>query len=150
MAIWTNLTERWSNSDLTIRDGVTSERIKVFENQYSVVLPQQVVDYFRFVDGMDDEMYRDMYRFWKLEQVRPVFDVLSGHDFSERDAYPSYFVFADYMINSWCYAVLLTEDGQQPAPVRFVTYSDSPGGFAANSFQSFMQQYCEDPDQLLL
>ena len=152
MSLWSDLTTRWLQSDLDIRPGVSAQEIVTFEQRYSVALPQDLVDYFSFVDGMEDTMCADMFHFWKLEELRPVFDVLNGddHDYPDRDAYPNYFAFADYMINSWDYAVLLTNDRQQRAPVRFVTGMDRPGNVADDSFASFMRRYCKDPNELLL
>jgi hypothetical protein len=151
MKLGTDLTKRWAASGVAIRDGVSTECIAAFEHRFSVVLPQDVVDYFRFVDGMDDTMCDDMFHFWTLDEVRPVFDVLNDgdHNYPDRDQYPGYYTFADYLISSWDYAVLLTRDRSQPAPVRFVTGSDPPGRIAADSFRSFLTQYCDDPNFLL-
>ena len=152
MSLWLDLISRWERSDLEIRTGVSPQQIIAFEQRYSVALPQDLVDYFTFVDGMEDTMCADMYHFWKLEELRPVVDVLSdgNHDYADRDAYPNYFTFADYLISSWDYAVLLTNVRQQPAPVRFVTGTDPPGHVADESFSSFMRRYCDDPNELLL
>ena len=151
-SIWSELTSRWVDSDLDIRAGVSTQQIAAFEQKYSVALPQDLIDYFTFVDGMEDSMCHDMFHFWKLEELRPVVEVLSAgnREYSDRDAYPRYFTFADYMIRSWDYAVLLTNDRQQSAPVRFVTGTEPPGRFADDSFYSFIRRYCEAPDQLLL
>ena len=151
MTLWAALTERWPRSGVTIRGGASPERIVAFERQYSVTLPPDVLEYFRFVDGMDDTMCDDMFHFWKLDEVRPVADVLreGDHEYADRDAYPRYFAFADYLISSWVYAILLTDDPNQPAPVRFVTGSDPPGRVAADSFRSFIKKYCDDPNMLL-
>ncbi|MCP4886361.1 MAG: SMI1/KNR4 family protein [Planctomycetaceae bacterium] len=152
MSLWSDLTTRWAQSDLEIRPGVSAQQITTFEQRYSVALPQDLIDYFSFVDGMEDTMCADMFHFWKLEELRPVFDVLNdgNHDYADRDAYPNYFTFADYLISCWDYAVFLNNDRQQSAPVRFVTGTDSPGHVADDSFSSFMRRYCDDPNELLL
>ncbi|TWU59535.1 SMI1/KNR4 family protein [Crateriforma conspicua] len=151
MTILTDLTKRWAASDVAIREGASHDRIAAFEHEHSVSLPHDVADYFRFVDGMDDTMCDDFFHFWKLDDVRPVHDIMrdGDHDYADRNAYPGYFAFADYLIDSWHYAMLLTDASHQPAPVRFVTFSDPPGGFAADSFRSFIVQYCDDPNMLL-
>lgn len=89
MTLFAELTKRWAASGIAIRAGASQDRIAAFEHEYSVVLPSVVADYFRFVDGMDDTMCDDMFHFWKLEDVRPVHDIMRDgeHDYADRDAY---------------------------------------------------------------
>jgi len=93
-------------------------------------------------------MDRDMFRFWSISEIVPVSEQLNdshGVIYPDRFAYPHCFVFADYLINSWLYAVKLTSDLNQPAPVYRVTRGEPAGGPIAPSFRAFMTRYAEDP-----
>jgi hypothetical protein len=86
-------------------------------------------------------------------EVKPVHEELAdtewGFSYPDRFAYPDCFAFADHCINCWDYAVKLTRDPLQPAPVFRVTASDPPGEMLAASFRDFMASYADNPDSIL-
>lgn len=87
-----------------------------------------------------------------MSKVKPVEDELSdttGVIYPDLFSYLQCFVFADYLMNCWDYAVKLTSDPNQPAPVFRVTASDTPGDQMAPSFREFMEQYLADPRSIL-
>lgn len=151
--LWSRLVKHWGNGGLQVRAGVSEHEISTFERKYGVVLPPTVRQYFETVDGTGDDMEGDFcYTFWPLSEVKPVDEELSdakGVVYSDRFSYPQCFVFADHLLNSWDYAVKLTSDPNQPAPVFRVTASDSPGEKMASSFSEFMEQYLADPRNIL-
>jgi hypothetical protein len=53
------------------------------------------------------------------------------------------------MISCWLYAIKLTRDPTQPAPVYRVTGSDPPGEQMAASFRDFMGRYADDPESVM-
>ncbi len=106
-----------------IPSGVTEKEIVSFEAKYRVVLPLDVRQYFMAANGTGDAMDEVLCRFWPLMEVKPVHDVLELERFNcpDRFAYPDCFLFADHCTRSWDYALQLTNDPTQPAPVfRFV------------------------------
>lgn len=150
--LWQRLVERWRIDDIPIRPGVHHQSIADFESKYSVVLPPAVRDYFMSVDGTGDQMDDGLYRFWPLSEVKPVHEQLAPTDrftYSDRFSYPDCFVFADHCINCWDYAVKLTKDPTQSAPVFRVTASDPPGEKMAESFLEFMSSYASNPDSII-
>lgn len=48
---WTSIISYWSRYGLPIRQGVTSESIKAFEEKYQVNLPFDFAEYLQVVDG---------------------------------------------------------------------------------------------------
>jgi hypothetical protein len=152
-ALWTRVVNRWRAEKLTVRPGADAEAIASFERKYQVALPQDLRDYFTTVDGMDGNETDDkVYRFWQLGEVKPVEEELSdarGVVYPDRFAYPGCFVFADYCMNCWDYAVKLTDDPGQSAPVYRVTASDVPGEQMAPSFREFMERYAADPKSII-
>ncbi len=149
--LWNRVTEVWRNSNLAIRSGVTHHSIAAFERKYGVVLPADVRAYFLATDGTGDEMDVGLYRFWPLAEVKRVQEDLVSDTFEypDRFAYPDCFAFADHCINCWNYAVKLSDDSTQPAPVFRVTASDQPGEQMSSSFREFMERYAENPDNIL-
>ncbi len=147
------LIRQWRSSGIHIRPEVRAAEISAFEQRYSVVLPPAVHQYFEAVDGTGDDMEGDLcYTFWPLSRVKPVDDELSdnrGVVYADRYAYPQCFVFADHFLDSWFYAVKLTSDSDQPAPVFRVLASDTPGEEMTASFHEFMELYLADPKNIL-
>ena len=145
---WNQIVDRWRSSNIAIRPGVSPDDIDAFQNKYGVVLPVDVRKYFMTSDGIGDDMDDDNFRFWPLSEVKPVHEELADTEhgiYPDRFAYPNCFVFADYCIWCWAYAVKLTDDPTQPAPVFGVTASETPGQQIAPSFREFMVNYAADP-----
>ena len=150
---WNGVFETWLLSDLSIRPGVSEDAISVFESKHNVVLPADVRAFFLLADGTGDDMDSHLYRFWPLNEVKLVEDELSDsrHDtaYGDRLAYPNCFIFADYCIWCWAYALKLTTDPDQPAPVYRVTGGEEPGEQMASSFIEFMTKYSINPDDII-
>lgn len=150
---WNRIISIWRASNIDIRPGVSLDAINRFEQRHNVILPEAVRDYFRTADGMGDDMDNEMFRFWPIQEVKPVEEVLAdtenGMVYPDRYAYPNCFVFADYCIWCWAYAVRLTDDPKQPAPVFRITGDKEPGEQMAASFIEFMSRYAEYPDNII-
>jgi len=126
------------------RPGIADEAVAEFEARQGVLIPTDVLTYLRACDGtgqggMDSDACMS---FWPLADILPVSDVLG--DCPSYD-HPDCFVFADHLLHSWHYAVQLTPDPAQPAPV----YCTLEAGWHSQprwpSFREFMTAYVEDP-----
>jgi SMI1 / KNR4 family (SUKH-1) len=150
---WNQILEYWLQSNLERRLGASGEDIAAFETKYDVVLPPDFRKYLLLVDGSSDgDMDNCYYRFWPLAEIKPVSEELDdsgGVIYSDRFGYPDCFVFADHLINSWLYAVKITKDPAQLAPVFRVTASETVGEQLAPSFLEFMTKYANDPASIL-
>ena len=150
---WSKIIEYWRLSGISIRPGVQPLQVAEFQSKYGVTIPRDVLEYLEAVDGSSyDFMDSDFYRFWPLSEIRPVHEVLddsNGVIYSDRFSYPDCFVFSDYLIDSWLYAVKFTGDSLQPAPVYRVTADATPGEQMAPSFREFMVRYAVDPNSIL-
>jgi SMI1 / KNR4 family (SUKH-1) len=149
--LWNRVHDVWRRSKIAIRPGATQVEISAFEDRYGVTLPSDVRDYFIAADGTGDDMDEGLYRFWPLSEMQPVHDVLNSERFTypDRFAYPDCFSFADHCINCWDYAVRLTDDPTQPAPVFRVTGGDQPREQIASSFREFMDCYADNPNNII-
>jgi hypothetical protein len=131
----------WERHGATLRAGVTDAEIGDFQRKRGVELPEDVADFFRAVDGMNEGDCDQLgVRFWSLDELRPVVEELpatDGHTFK------GYFVFGDYSMWAHGYAVRLDRiandviivGGQNPIPI-------------APSFREFLQLYLAQPDRL--
>lgn len=150
-SLWMQVHEIWRRSKIAIRPGVSSTDIAAFESKYGVVMPAAVRDYFMAADGTGHDMDEGLYRFWPLNEVQPVHEFLVSErfEYADRYSYPDYFVFGDHCINCWDYALRITADLLQPAPVFRVTGGDPPGEQMATSFREFMTRYAHNPDSIM-
>lgn len=88
--------------------GAAEDTLTEFERRYAVRLPQDFRSYLLLANGGDtnDESF---VRFWPLEEIVPVEVVLADYE-PDRGLYPGAFVFADYAINAWMWAIQLDGD----------------------------------------
>lgn len=150
---WVKIIEYWRLSGIPVRPGAQPSQVAEFQSKYGVTIPRNVLEYLETVDGSSpDFMDADCYRFWPLSEIRPVHEVLdesTGVIYSDRFLYPDCFVFSDYLMNCWLYAVKFTGDPLQPAPVYRVTADAMPGEQMAPSFREFMVSYAANPKSIL-
>jgi hypothetical protein len=150
---WSKIVQYWSRCGLGSRAGATPDQVTAFEQKYGVVLPDDFRDYIEMVDGTGPNFLDDDYiSFLSLSEIRPVHEFLDDADgviYSDRFAYPDCFVFADYMLSCWMYAVEMTADRSTSGRVFQVTASDKPGGVEAETFEEFMQRYAADAESIL-
>jgi hypothetical protein len=150
---WGRVIEYWDKSGLSIRPSASVAKISEFETKFGVILPHDFKKYLQIVDGSSEGKMDDgLYRFWPLTEIRPVHEELDesrGVIYGDRFAYPDCFVFADHCISCWLYAIRITKDPAEPAPVFRVTAGKIPGEQMAPSFLEFMTRYANDPGSIL-
>ena len=137
----------WLKQNLRLRQGVLIEQIMDFEAKYGVRLPDDMREYFSVVNGMDQSEHwmadDNFISFWALDEVKPLAEEMPECVCESAD---SYFVFADYSIFAYAYAIRLSAAGNESHPV-IVTY-DRPV-VIANSFTDFMEQYLRGNKNIL-
>lgn len=146
---WDRILKSWKRSRIALRPGASTADIEAFQRRQGVVLPMDVRDYLLTVDGFDEgECDDELFRFWPLAEIVPVHEFLAPHNglvYPDQWAYPDCFVFADHSLDAWNYAVKLTTDPEQPAPVYCINCND---GQVAPSFLEFMERYARDPESI--
>lgn len=131
----------WQRHGAAPRPGVTDAELEAFERKQRVELPEDVADYFRAVDGMNEDESDELgIRFWTLDELRPVVEELPTAD---GDAFKDYFVFADYSMWAHGYAVRL----DQTATDVIIVGGENPIAVAP-SFREFLQLYLTQRDRL--
>lgn len=146
MDLWHRIREKWEQDGLQVPSGVTAQQLEAFEERYSVALPASMRTYFQVADGNSD-MGNDYFTFWPLREVKLVSEELTSPIHTNRHDYPQCFIFADYLLWCWAYAVRLNSDSQADGPVYLISGKEKT--IMAASFLEFMQKYVVDPDSLI-
>src|SRR5690349_651358 len=110
--------QKWENEGLIVPRGVEAQELDAFERHYSVALPPAMKEYLQVANG-NGTIDNDFITFWPLSDVKLVSEELHP-DHSDRFDYPNCFVFADYCIWCWAYAIQLTSDPHDNGPVYLV------------------------------
>lgn len=149
--------DHWISIEIDIRPGVSQETIQAFQAQYNISVPKDFQDFYRVVDGMEEGESDDrMFRILPLESIKPVTEEIIQFrgipDYSKiKDKLPhpnQYFVFGEYMINLYVYAIKLSSDPLAASPIIWIC--GSQWRIIATTFSEFSEKYLVNPDELLL
>ncbi|HKB65781.1 MAG TPA: SMI1/KNR4 family protein [Pyrinomonadaceae bacterium] len=143
-----SLKRHWSSHNVEINAGVSEARLKAFEEKYSVVLPDDLRDYFRCVNGMaPDEVDDGMIRFWMLEEIEPLPQSAPQYSDGTYVQNPeTLFLFADYSLWAHAYAIHLENTELESNEVIIIGY-ESPK-LISDSFSKFVGTYLTSKDLL--
>ncbi|HWQ34495.1 MAG TPA: SMI1/KNR4 family protein [Blastocatellia bacterium] len=143
----------WLSTGVRVRPPASFEEIASFEARYSVLLPQDMREYFSTFDGMqEDEFDQEMLSFWPLNKIETVPAILTEHsgipDYRAIAHHlpeaSSYFIFADYLIFSHVYAIHLSSAGDEENQIIWIGDGNSHC-MVADSFSDFLEKYLADP-----
>lgn len=134
------LIERWAEYPGHLELGVSEARLIDVERALDIRLPADLRSYFLAVNGTGSQMDIDMFRFWPLEELRPI-DI----DHIEYGLYPGCFLFADWSLDAWQYAVQLTDESDTSGPIFVIGRLSPPAECVANSFTDFLSRYLANP-----
>jgi|GEM_PF-4142047 len=126
------------------------DRVNTFQQSNCLVLPDLVLEYFRRIPlNKEDNFDGDLFCFWPLTKVERV-GVTWRCGSLQSNANAELFVFADYCISAWEYAMHLNANNDNAAPVVMISGSDTdPPHQIAASFEEFLSIFIDDPDKLL-
>lgn len=142
LAIGESLMRFWSGNNIKLRCGIPVNDLLEFEQKYNVILPDDLKNYFTYVDGFDDTYG------WvaddNLITFLPLAEVLPSSQKWTLDApdADSYFVFADYSLSCHVYMIELHNNLLESNPVFIVR--DSKPKQIASSFSDFVNGYLAD------
>ena len=143
-----SLVEYWRSQGIRLAPPADEAQIEWFEQRYGLQIILEFRDYLLTVNGMlqfaNDDCDSNMFAFWQLNRIRPIADECPELQRSPEEG--QYFVFADYMIWSWAYAVDLAASSATAGRVILV------GGLreqiVSPTFSGFVRLYTEDSRQL--
>jgi len=145
------LVNYWRELGLPIPAGCPGAALEAFEKHAGVVLPDDLRNYFRLVNGMKDAWPGDQdpkgFSFWPLSKVRWVPEELAEMS-PQTSAFPGaedFYVFADYMGWSWAYAIRLSQSLEKNLVILI---GKEVPELVAESFSAFVDLYVIDSPAL--
>jgi hypothetical protein len=142
-ALCIGLEERWHGGSpvagLDRPEPATGEEIVAFEQRNAVNLPADLREYFERLNGVN--MDGRLFRFWPLSKLIPLKSSSSILIETNR-----YFLFADYMVGTWYYAIYLGDDPFLQNRVILHDFPTRP--VIAQSFSAFVDLYLADSPRL--
>lgn len=104
MDLWNSIRAKWEQEGLLVPIGVSPEDLTEFERKYRVILPESMREFYLSANGNSD-MDRNFYKLWPLQDVKLVCEELTDPTDTDRNDYPQCFIFADYLLWCWAYAI---------------------------------------------
>ena len=142
--------QHWQQAGTIALQAASETELARFAQQYRVQLPADLVRYFAFVNGTGGEYDEPFFRFYSLAEVQSVAGRF--HDYHGVPKYSDllhtwpehghFYVFADYMIHLFAYAIRLDRLLAATNPVFVLC-----GGMyqpIAESFTAFLALYKRD------
>lgn len=148
---------------LNSKDGIckivpaNNEEILLFEKSNNVLLPQDLIMYFKNINGTNEEYDNRFFQFYSLQKFKSINEELkywtglpdySGIVHSLKD-YSKYFVFADYSFHMFSYAIYL-HDIIDNNKNEVLIICGNEYKKIANSFSEFVELYLKDSGELSL
>ncbi len=113
----------------------SEDDIQAFEQRNGVLLPPDLREYFLRLNGID--LDPGLFRFWPLSRLIPLKSSSAVALETGR-----YFIFADYMVGTWYYAIYLGNDSFLQNRVILPDFPSRP--VIAHSFSEFVERYLTD------
>jgi hypothetical protein len=139
-----DLTDAWTAMGFSCARPANESEIDAFESKYHVRLPPDFRAYVASLNGgesgRDGPMDSASIAFWRLDQIQPL-------NAQRKDGPRDLFAFADFLIDSHAYAIQLSEDPNEPAPV-FIDWGERIEK-VADSFSTFIHGYLSDDRRVL-
>ncbi|MCK5945042.1 MAG: SMI1/KNR4 family protein [Planctomycetes bacterium] len=148
MDVVQKLVRTWSQAGVAFGPGASESSLAAFETRHRVVLPADFRRYLQLVNGTGSGYDDDFYRFAPLGEVAPVADSWGISD-QGVDNFAGCFVFADWAINCWDYALQLAGPEHEIGRVFCVEDANSKPESMASSFGEWLAIYLRDRDRLV-
>jgi hypothetical protein len=133
-----------------------NEKIDLFQLKNQLVIPNDLVEYFKLTNDEIDAYNLDMFVFYKFDEFKSVKEEVGNFggipDYRKivqtLPFHESCFVFAEWMIHSAVYAIRLNNDNSYGNEI----YAISGHYFevVANSFTDFLEIYKKDFNDILI
>ncbi len=141
-----DIVDRWRQRGVAMLPGVSDSGVVAFERRYAVAMPADFRGYLQRANGTGHDTDDDLFRFWPIEEIKPVEIELAGS--SDSNLFPGCFVFADYGINMWLYAIQLQGDSSAVGRVYLVEVNGRRGAPIAASFSDWVALYLSSPEEI--
>ena len=134
----------WESIGVKTGGGTPLETIKEFEAKYGVRFPEDLRDYLLLVNGMAEGGWDEqMVEWYGLQRWETLSEAGWAPDY--RYELKSYFLFADYCLHGFSYAILLSSNPAEPTPVICATGDIH---VLAPTFGELLRAYLADPSTI--
>lgn len=116
----------------------TPDEIAAFEIEHSVKFPDDFREYLLRFNGTHCNGDAQMLAFWQLDRLEQMSPQKSNLPEAER-----HFIFADYMISCWEYAIYLGDTPELQNRIVLYGYPGQP--VVAQTFSAFIDLYLQNP-----
>jgi hypothetical protein len=147
MAIGDEIAARWRRDGVPTAPGVGDSECLAFERAHGACLPDDFRRYLQIVNGTLGQLDGDLFCFWSLRDIRSVATVLE-HRRPDSQLFERCFVFADYSISAWFYAIQLVGDDSNVGQVFLVAVDGTRQAPLAQTFSEFGRFYLADAQEL--
>ena len=94
----------WDHQRVKVGGPIVEADVDAFESNYNINLPTDFREYLIALNGMQDGVSdENLTRFWQLREIQQFID----DDTENNPAVVNYYVFADYCLNIFLYAIKL-------------------------------------------
>lgn len=148
------LQKMWKQSEIELLDLATNEDVLSFQNRTSLVFPDDLRDYFKEINGTNEEYEHSFFKFYSLNGFRSVKDEMSDwggvpdyrNIINTMNFHSSCYVFSDYTCHLFTYCIRLYERKSSQNEVYII--AGDRFKLIANSFSEFLDLYSENSETL--
>lgn len=143
------LKEKWNFENISCFKPTDLYFIEKFQLNNNVILPNDIIEYFKTLNGTGEEYTDELYEFYSLERIKQV-----SKEFQDWKGAPDYqnlltlneakdlFVFANFSFNLFAYAIRLSNKETDVNEIFVLCGGDYKK--IANSFSEFLELYLND------
>lgn len=147
------LKEKWEEESLNDSYPIDIDSIQTFQSENSVVLPDDLKEYFKTLNGTGEEYTDELYEFYSIDRLKKV-----SEEFEEWKGVPNYqslvslnhikdlFVFANFSFNLFVYAIKLRREKIDNNEVYILCGEEYKK--IANTFSEFLDLYLNNSIEL--
>ncbi|EFF83031.1 SMI1/KNR4 family protein [Acinetobacter haemolyticus] len=145
MTIIFELKNKLQKQNISLNKPATWQEVLAFEYKYQLRLSPILRNYFLEFNGTGEgNMADDYFSFFSLAQFRLVESISNSN--SDKILYSNCFVFSDYLVWCWGYAVELDQIGSDGVVYQV---AGTPKRKVADSFTEFLKLYLIDSEGIL-
>ncbi len=147
--------EKWMKESIITFQPVDIESILNFQIKNNIIVPNDLKEYFKILNGTGGEYTTELYEFYSIERIKKVLE-----EFQDWKGIPNYqplvnlndtknlFVFANFSFNLFAYGIKLYEEKRDINEIY--VFCGEKYKKISNNFSDFLELYLNDSIELQL
>jgi hypothetical protein len=148
------LKEKWETEELKSQVLISNDEISSFEKKNNLVLPNDLVHYFKIINGSNNKYDSNLFKFYDFKNFKSINEGLKDWkgipDYSNivntLEKFENYYVFADYFYNTFTYAIRLYNQSNLKNEVLVICGDEY--NVISNSFSKFIELFISNSIEL--